>query len=419
MPLRSKSKAPSSASIDQQISAFINSVHLGQILLNEKNGGKGDECFSRGKLSLEQVVRMCTAFQEVLAAPPEGVKGWTDFQQPPFDRAANIARLNKHALAASPRLPVNVMQAFLEKRLGGRDAQSVRAVANLCQQCIEVNKDGTLLQDLFRIYIGHGLKVSLTQLGMPSSDAELLVMGKELSAQTGACPFDTSPESWQITLRKIENWGEKYAGRRDKSTLARQLLDDPAVKPLIPALKKLPRKRLGILGHSMTMSFHWSSPGSWCETAAEVVRLVNPKLEYQGFQEGSFTPSRAVNTKLDKLLAYKPTEAIILLLLYTPEDRVALEIILGKLRGIGCTPFVVDDVRPWQGEAEYPRFPEVQAFEREACKKFGARFLGLYDLGRKVKGFEKWPCLDTVHMIPEGHIFYAKELLKIWAGKKA
>src|SRR5947209_3092482 len=134
MPSRSKSTAQSADPIDREIGAFINGVHAGQILLHETGARKGDPVlFSRGKSSLEEMIRLATAFQELLAAPQEGEKGWIDFQRPPFDRQSNIAFLNTRALATSPRLPVNVVLAYLKKRLGGRDLQSVRAIANLCQ----------------------------------------------------------------------------------------------------------------------------------------------------------------------------------------------------------------------------------------------------------------------------------------------
>ncbi|GEM_PF-3207174 len=60
--------------------------------------------------------------------------------------------------------------------------------------------------------------------------------GRELSARCGHCPYAAAAAAaWQITLRKIENGGGKISGRRDQFTLARELLADSDVKPLIPA----------------------------------------------------------------------------------------------------------------------------------------------------------------------------------------
>lgn len=397
------------------ISAFTIGVHAGQIYSSATGARRGDaRLFSRGALSLESIAQLSTTFQEILAATHDR-DGWTTQREPRFDQSHNIAALNKSSLKLSPRLPVTVLTQYLLQQVSRNDELSARAVANLTQLCLEIRHDGTQLQQLFRYYIARGLKVSFAQLGLPNSDAAFLKAGRELSAVCGRCPYETDAAAWQIALRKVDNWGEKNSGRRDKFSLASELLADSEIKSLLPALQRLPPTRLGILGHSMTMSAHWSSAGSWCEVAAETARLVNPRIEYRSFQEGSFTPSRAVVSKLDALLSYHPTHAIILLLLYTPEDRVALQIILGKLRAIGCRAFVVDDVRPWFTEKEYPRIKSAQAFERRACKMFGARFVNFYDAGKKSPRHKKWGCLDKVHMVEEGHLFYAKKWLKLWA----
>jgi hypothetical protein len=405
--------------LDSQLSSTISAltigVHAGQIFSNATGARRGDaKLFSRGATTLESVAQLSMMFQEIIAASHDR-DGWERQRQPRWNESENVAALNRAALRLSPRLPVNVLTRYLLQRVQPNDEVSARAIANLTQLCLEIRHDGTQLQQLFRYYVSRGLKVSFTQLGLPNSDADFLKTGRDLSALCGRCPYETDAAAWQIALRKVDNWGEKNSGRRDKFTLAREMLADSAIKPLLPALQKLPPTRLGILGHSMTMSAHWSSAGSWCEVAAETARLVNPRIEYRSFQEGSFTPSRAVVSKLDALLAYRPTHAIILLLLYTPEDRAALQIILGKLRANGCRVFVVDDVRPWFTEKEYPRIKSAQAFERRACKMFGVRFVNFYDLGKKSPRHKRWVCLDKVHMVEEGHLFYAREWLKLWA----
>ena len=51
-------------------SAFINGAHAQQILLHELGPRKASRAlFSRGRFSVEEVMRLATAFQELLVAP--------------------------------------------------------------------------------------------------------------------------------------------------------------------------------------------------------------------------------------------------------------------------------------------------------------------------------------------------------------
>ena len=68
-------------------------------------------------------------------------------------------------------LPVDVFARDLLAQVPGRDPNDIRALANLYQTVLEVERDGDRLQDLYRLYIPLGLAVTVEQLGLPGSDA--------------------------------------------------------------------------------------------------------------------------------------------------------------------------------------------------------------------------------------------------------
>jgi hypothetical protein len=276
--------------------------------------------------------------------------------------------------------------------------------------CLEMDHDGTYLQDLYTIYIVLGIK----QLSLPDDDAGQIAAAEELSKLCAPGPYDSDAKAFRPIIQKLVWWAEKNTGRRDRHVLAREMLEHPEIKPLIPALKKLPPRRIAILGHSMTMSLHWSTFGSWCDVACETVKLLNPGLMYKGFQTGGLDGRRAVSLHLKDLLAWKPTETYILAANYGAEDEAAFEQVATELKRINGAFFIIDDNRPW-----LTLEPRVVAFNKRLCAQHGGTLLEFHALGQRAPGHELWPCLDEIHMLTDGHLFYARETLKLWAASHA
>ncbi len=386
------------------VNAMIHGVHWGQVLRQERAPIKGDaELFGPGALSLARVKELHESFKQLATMPTEQLVAWSRGEIFPNVEKL-VAGLLAEPIPDSPRLPVNVMIAYMKRRLTGPEEFFVRAVANLVQLCLEIDHDGTYLQDLLRLYIAVGVK----QLSLPEDDAGQIAAGRELSPLCAPAPFDTDPDAFHAIFQKLVWWVQKNSGQRDRFTLARELSEDPEIKPLLPKLAALPPRRVAILGHSMTMSLHWSTFGSWCDIAGEVVKLVNPHYEAKGFQSGGLTPERAVIEHLANVLAYKPDETYILVATRLPKDREPFDQIVRELRAAGSKVFIVDDVRPF-----LPQDPAVQNFLKELCQKHGATLLEYWSLGQ-TQNFHAWECLDDIHMLTDGHVFYAKETLKRW-----
>jgi hypothetical protein len=180
--------------------------------------------------------------------------------QSTLDPAKDLQPLLHSTLTLSPDLPVNVFTRYLEAEAPGQPEEKIRSVANLYQTVLELERDGDLLQDLYRFYIALKLPVYVGQLGLPGSDSDFLLAAQKLAGKSCASPVDLSVPAWQIAGRKIWNWSEKNLHIRDANTIANELLAEPKISTLIPAMKALPTERIAIIGHSFTMDQHWSSP---------------------------------------------------------------------------------------------------------------------------------------------------------------
>ena len=221
--------------VEQIVEANIAGVQAFQVKL-AKTSAKGEPaCWSPGSLS-DAALDAIEAHQvALLASEPAQVKAWTLSEPSSFDPKKDLEPLLATGLAQSERLPVSVYTRYLLSQNIDRPRAQLRAVANLYQSVLEVERDGDRLQDLYRFYIGLGLPVYVGQFGLAGSDADLLAVGKQLAGQACDSPVGLSAEEWQIAGRKIWNWGEKNLHRRDARVLADELLTEPDVAPLVPS----------------------------------------------------------------------------------------------------------------------------------------------------------------------------------------
>ncbi|HYF51003.1 MAG TPA: SGNH/GDSL hydrolase family protein [Planctomycetota bacterium] len=396
--------------------AAMHGVHFGQVLKHETGKDRGDEAlFSRGSLSVDQLKELFESFKKLITFKPEAIVAWSRGNE--SGDSAEITRLVEHLrskpIPADERLPVNAMVACMRRRLTGPEEFFVRAVASLVQLCLQMEHDGGLLQDLIRVYVALGIK----QLSLPLDEEGQRALGKELAPIFAKSPFweganVNDPVYVYSVIRKLNVWIDKTCGRRDRYVLGKELLEDPEIKPLLPKLKQLSPRRVAFLGHSMMMSLHWTTFGSWCDLAGEVVKNVNPGFEYRDFQSGGLTATRAIKEHLTPLLEWRPHETYLLMFIGAPGEPEAYEQIMQKLRTINTKIYIVDDVRYW---LEIPR--EVYDTFREMSRKYGATILDYAARGKSAPGHEKFEALDVIHMNTEGHIFYCKETLKMWANE--
>ena len=110
----------------------------------------------------------------------------------------------------SDRLPVNVYTRYLEKEAPGRSRADIRAMANLYQTVLEVERDGDRLQDLYRFYIA-SRPARVRRHLRPAGRRTRTSWPWAARSRDEACasPVGLTAAEWQIAGRKIWNWGEK------------------------------------------------------------------------------------------------------------------------------------------------------------------------------------------------------------------
>lgn len=279
--------------LSQLVEANVIATHAYQVLLAQKSGKGDPNCFGSGKLSHSELEALVEHQAKLLKSNLPALNAWARGAQSNFDLAQDLGPILSSGLPVPATTPINIFANYLRQKTKFAEVKT-RAIANLYQTVLEVERDGNLLQDEFAFYIALGLPVYVGQLHLPGSDADLLAVGRELAGHTCVAPFDTGSANWQIAGRKIWNWGEKNLHLRDEKVLAAELLSEQDVKVLRPRLRALPPQKVAVIGHSFTMGLHWSSPSSFVPIVIEVFRRENPKVEFKQFAGGGLTATRAL-----------------------------------------------------------------------------------------------------------------------------
>ena len=169
------------ARLEQLVEANIIAVHAYQMLLARKQQNMDPTCWpaTPQDSDLEALV----AHQTSLLSSPTGAKAWASGSSSAFDPAKDVQPLLAAKLAMPANLPVNAFTTYLRDRAPNRSAGEIRAVANLYQTVLEVERDGDRLQDLYAFYIALGLPVYVGEFGLPGSDGDLLAVGHQLEGK--------------------------------------------------------------------------------------------------------------------------------------------------------------------------------------------------------------------------------------------
>ncbi len=409
VPVAESAAESSEARLQKLVEANIRGVHAYQILL-ARQSGKGDPaCYGSalGEADLKALVAHQSA---LLGSDPAAMKAWVEGRPSRFDPSWDVEPLLSAPLTLDPRLPVEVFARDLATR--SRAPRShIRAIANLYQTILEVERDGDLLQDEFAFDIALGLPVYVGQLGRPGTDADFLATGRALEPSSCASPVGTSAAEWQIAGRKIWNWGEKKLHIRDEQVVATEMLQEPEVQAILPRLRAVPAEKVAVIGHSFTMGLHWSSPGSFITISTAMLRKENPKVEVKQFQGGGLTGSRALKNFYADALAWKPDVVLLVLLTRTDEDLKALDIMVRGFTQAGARVYMFDSVRDPEEAARL-------AGQQEAVRGAGGTLVEVASLLAAAPDRARFLCMDGIHMTEPYHRLMAREWLKLLAGAR-
>jgi hypothetical protein len=398
--------------LEQLVEANVRGVHAYQVKL-ARTAKKGDPACWASALDDAAIDALVAHQAALLATDAASAKAWAEGRASAFDPARDLEPLLRADLPLAETLPVDVFTSYLSAAAPGRPRAHVRAIANLYQTVLEVERDGDLLQDLDRFYIGLGLPVYVGQLGLPGADEDLLGVGRQLEGKSCASPVGTTAAEWQIAGRKIWNWGEKNQHIRDARVLGDELRAEPAVAALVPRMRALPAQRVAVIGHSFTMDLHWSSPSAFVPIVTAMFARENPRVEFRQFQGGGLTSTRAYDRFYEDVRAWKPDTVLLVVLNRTDED-VANFARLGKgLTAAGAKVYSFDDLHDPDSSD-----PARLRKEWEAGRAAGITIVEVSRLLSAAPDRARFVCLDGIHMTEPWHRLMAKEWLKLLVGAR-
>jgi hypothetical protein len=397
----------------QLVEAIIRGTHLYQAGLAGKSG-KGDaKAYGLQGLSQSDTDRLLKAYDAILAAAPADVAKWIAGDDQAFDGGKAVAELNAAKIELADNLPVSLIARFIALRVGKVEPAAVRAIASLYQMVLEVDRDGEVVPKVIRIYLAAGLPVYMGQLAIDYDTPQFELLAKELSPQCCPSPVGTGVSEWHIASRKVQNWGEHYTGKVTAATYAKQLLETSALKDCAAAIAAMPARKICVIGHSFTMSTHWSSQGSFTDIAIEAIRSINPKVEFVTFQAGGLTASRALKDYADKAIAQKPGAVLLVLSYGSPQETQSLQQLVAKLVGAGAKVYLFDALR---ARDDNPINPEADVVK--AAAQAGATVIEVRQVLQRHPLRGEFVCLDGIHMNPPYHKVMAGELVKFLCGKR-
>jgi hypothetical protein len=396
----------------QLVEANVIAVHAYQVLL-AKTSGKGNQtCFSSGDLSDAQLRELSEHQATLLKSDLAAVRGWIKGTKSQFDPTQDLQPILASRLTIPATAPVNVFTRYLRENTKASDVKS-RAIANLYQTVLEVERDGDRLQEEQAFYIGLGLPVYVGHINLPGSDADFLAVGRKLEGQSCNAPVGTSAAEWQIAGRKIWNWGEKNLHIRDERVLSAELLKESDVKVLVPRLRAMPAQKIAVIGHSFTMGLHWSSPSSFVPVVIDVFRRVNPGVEFKQFAAGGLTASRAQKRFYEDVLNWKPDKVMLVVMTRTDDDYKALSQMGEGFRARGIKAYMFDEVHDPAAVA-----PGTVERARKSAESSAIEIVEVGEILARSPDRARFICLDGIHMTEPYHRLMAKEWLKYLAGAR-
>ena len=389
------------------VGALTVGTHAYQIRLHKKSGAGDPACFGDQGMTDMQLEALVDAQKTLLDADAAAVKKWIEGGAPTFEAASALETLLDAKLELDERLPVNVAAEVLAARAPETPKDKVRALASLLQVVLEVNRDGTVLQDMFRLYLPLGLVVAPSELGIADDNRAFLTLGTDLARKCCKAPFKTSRAAWQIALRKIQNWTLKHRGI-GPAEYADEVLARDDIKPLIGKIRTLPAQRILFLGHSFTGPDHWSTLAPMNEILRAVFATLNPAVTVSRMGHGGMSASQARDTFLKDALAWKPDRVIVVVVMRSDADYSAMQEMTRAFKEHACETVCFDTLHP-------SRTSWVNPSREKLVAAANASGLVVIDVGDKLAAHplkRDFVCLDGIHMRPSYHKFLAAELLR-------
>ena len=194
---------PAESRREQLVTACIRGTHANQVAwaLREKKGDA--RAFAPGACTPAQLQSAVQAHQHLLSGDADEIEKWIQGAPSRFDPAGDLQRLLALQFRFEDNLPVVLaMDDFRSRGARGATPAQVKALANLLQLVMEVERDGDLVQEQLKLYRKLNLLIGPCDLGYPDDDDALEEVGLRLGGVACEAPYVTREGAWRITLRK-------------------------------------------------------------------------------------------------------------------------------------------------------------------------------------------------------------------------
>jgi len=405
----------STARLQSFVEANIKATHAYEALDAKKLPPEPDgKYWNAAGASDQELNRLIELQKAMLSEPIASIAAWSKGEPSTFDEKKYIRGILDSKLTLNdPKLPVNVWISWFKEKAPQATLVQVESVANLQQMMAEINRDADLLQDLYRIYAALHLPVYFGQLGIKaSSDQEFMSIGMDIGLRMRGGPYEESPLLLQVMLRKMYNWGRRYNGERNKVVIAKELLRDPALKPAIAKAATVGAKKIAVIGHSLTMEIHWSTPSAFVPTVTEMMKIADPQMQFKYFQAGGLEATRAYQTFYPDVLKWHPDLVLFVVEDRGPENRKALKTMIDGFTAVGTKCVMFDSL--------WPAIPEQQPKMTDPfLSTTKLNVIEVTHLLMSSPNQDKFFALDHIHMAEPWHRLMAIEWFKYLAGARS
>jgi len=375
-------------------------------------------------------------FLKVVEFPPESVGYWVI-----TGKGGHSERIEKFLettrglpSAGSGDDPAAVIMDLLSgiPETKGKDLDLLEGYAAAFQMCLELERDGTVIQDFIPFLAALGCPLTFRDLGLEGAGRPRLEeLAAEASGRTGKRTYSTGPFDYFITMVKLDSWGAKFSGQVTADSLASKLLKNPEMKKTLIALAGLPELKLGFLGDSNMDRIHWSTQAPFPDIVAALMLNLNPRVTVVNAGKGGDDSGEALARVEEDLLKEKPDISFVMLggndcrhrggpnPAVTPQQyRKNIIEITERLRQGGSRVALLS----------YPRFPELSGADLEvfqainvelkaAAKSLETGYLDIFSL-LAVKDQREVYAVDRIHLNPTAHLLIAARILEWLAAVK-
>ncbi len=370
-----------------------------------------------------------SAFNRAARQDPKCVKQWIESGGGACAPAMDAFLETAGALDnfAAPDDPASVVRTVLSE--ADESSASVGPLfdgyAAAFQLCLEMERDGTLMQDFLPFLVAVGCPLTLRDFGLDEVKAgRLRQLSTDAAGRTAEMPYPTGQEHFFITFIKINNWASRFSNQVNGDSMAAQLLATEGSGRVFGHIRKKSAMRIGFLGDSQMDPRHWSTPAPFPDIVGAVLKRLNPGMEVINAGVGGDDSGEALERMDEDLIAHKPDITFVLLggndaqhwgkpnPAVTPgQFRINMTGIVGRIRAAGGRAVLVTyPLGPTEEGADLEVFQAIRGQLDSLADSLGTSHLDIAKI-LDAEQPELVYAVDMIHFNPTTHLKIAGMVL--------